>query len=146
MIGTEGMYLSEKESYNIPEGYFYTKDHEWIKSKGSSFLIGITDYAAKMLHDIVYVTLPDVGSSLGKKEVFGQVESVKTVSDMYMPISGRVEKRNEKLAQAPELVAESPYSDGWMLEITSDSYSSEASELLDAKSYSAFISQLDATQ
>ena len=138
--------MSEKESYDVPEGYFYTKDHEWIRSRSSAFLIGITDYAAKMLHDIVYVKLPDVGSSLSKKEVFGQVESVKTVSDMYMPISGRVEKTNDKLLQAPELVAESPYSDGWMLEISSDSYSSEASELLDARGYLAFIHQLDATQ
>lgn len=137
--------MSEKESYDIPEGYYYTKDHEWIKSKGSTFLIGITDYAAKMLHDIVYVKLPDVGSSLSRKEVFGQVESVKTVSDMYMPISGRVEKTNDKLVQAPELVAESSYSDGWMMEISSNSYSSEASELLDAKAYSAFISQLDSS-
>lgn len=137
--------MTEEKTYEIPEGYYYTKDHEWVKSKGSSYLVGITDYAAKMLHDIVYVKLPDLGSSLKRKEVFGQVESVKTVSDMYMPISGKVQRTNEKLLQTPELVANSPYIEGWMLEITSDSFSSEMRDLLDAKSYSTFISSLDAS-
>ena len=96
-----------------------------------------------MLHDIVYVSLSDVGAQLKQKEVFGQVESVKTVSDMYMPISGKVEKTNDKLVQTPELVASSPYTDGWMLEISSETFSSESSELLDARSYSTFISKLN---
>ena len=133
--------MPEKETYDVPEGYYYTRDHEWIKSKGSLYLIGITDYAAKMLHDIVYVSLPDVGALLKQKEVFGQVESVKTVSDMYMPISGKVEKTNDKLIQTPELVASSPYTDGWILEISSETFSSESSELLDARSYSTLISK-----
>lgn len=113
---------------------------------GSSFLIGITDYAAKMLNDIVYVNLPQAGTTLKLKQVFGQVESVKTVSDMYMPISGKVVKTNTNLTQTPELVAKSPYADGWMLEVTSDSFSEESQELMDAKAYSNYISKLHDTE
>ena len=134
------------ESYDVPADYFYTKDHEWIKPSGSSYLIGITDYAAKMLNDIVYVDLPKEGVSLKQKEVFGQVESVKTVSDMYMPVSGEVVKTNNKLTQTPELVANSPYVDGWMLEITCEKFSEESRDLLDAKAYSNFISSLKDSQ
>ncbi|MGI0090888.1 MAG: glycine cleavage system protein GcvH [Nitrososphaerales archaeon] len=135
--------MSEKEAYDVPSGYYYTKDHEWVKSKGpSSFLVGITDYAAKILNDIVYVNLPQEGSSLRLKDVFGQVESVKTVSDMYMPISGKILSTNSKLMQTPELVTNSPYVDGWMLEIESDSFSSESKELMDAKTYADYIAKL----
>jgi glycine cleavage system H protein len=133
----------------VPEGYYYTKDHEWIKEKqggASSYLVGITDYAAKMLNDIVYVTLPSEGSALNQKEVFGQVESVKTVSDMYMPVSGTVAKVNAKLTQTPELVSNSPYSDGWMLEIQCKNFVEESKQLLDAKAYSEFISKLEQTE
>ena len=110
------------ESYDVPFDYFYTKDHEWIRTKSGSYLIGITDYAAKMLNDIVYVNLPKEGAVLKQKDVFGQVESVKTVSDMYMPVSGTVIKTNNQLTRDSELVANSPYVDGWMLEITSRNF------------------------
>ena len=126
----------------MPSDYFYTKDHEWIKASSGSYLIGITDYAAKMLNDIVYVNLPKDGVSLKQKDVFGQVESVKTVSDMYMPVSGVVIKTNNQLTQTPELVANSPYVDGWMLEISSENFSEESGGLLDAKAYGDFISSL----
>jgi len=134
--------MSDVESYNVPEGYFFTKDHEWVKSSEGSYLVGITDYAAKMLNDIVYVNLPKEGDSFGKKDVFGQVESVKTVSDMYMPISGSIIKTNSKLLQAPELVSNSPYNEGWMLQISAKNYSGESQDLLDAGAYRAFIFSL----
>jgi glycine cleavage system H protein len=134
--------VDNSESYEVPEGYSYTKDHEWIKSTGSTYLVGISDYAVKMLNDIVYVNLPKEGTSLKRKEIFGQVESVKTVSDMYMPVSGSVVKSNSKLTQSPELVSNSPYADGWMLEISAENFSSESQDLLDAKAYREFISQL----
>jgi glycine cleavage system H protein len=136
--------LSEpKESYDIPEGYLYTKDHEWAQRKpDGKVLIGITDYAAKMLHDIVYVTLPKEGQSLSKKEVLGQVESVKTVSDIYAPVSGKVLKANERLTKEPEVVSSSPYKDGWMLEVESTNFENEAKDLLDAAAYRKFVSEL----
>jgi glycine cleavage system H protein len=135
------------ETGEIPEGYFYTKDHEWIKSKGhSTYLVGITDYAAKMLNDIVYVDLPTEGSKLKQKEVFGQIESVKTVSDLYMPVSGTIMRTNTTLTQTPELVSNSPYNDGWMLEIESESFETESKELLDAKAYADYVSILKQTE
>ena len=135
--------MGNSESYSVPEGYSYTKDHEWIKSENGKYLVGITDYAVKMLNDIVYVNLPKEGDSLKQKEIFGQVESVKTVSDMYMPVSGSVEKTNNKLTQTPELVTNTPYGDGWMLEITATDFSSESRALLDARTYRDFISSLN---
>ncbi len=132
-----------KETYNVPEGYQYTKDHEWIIAKGSAFLVGITDYAAKMLNDIVYVNLPEISTSLNRGDVFGQVESVKTVSDVYMPASGKVLKTNSKLTQTPELVTNSPYSDGWMLEIECPAFAEDSVALLNAKAYSDYILKLE---
>ena len=129
-------------TYSVPEGYYYTKEHEWVLPKGESFQVGITHYAAKMLNDIVYVTLPEVGSMFKSGEVFVQVESVKTVSDVFMPISGKVLKTNAKLTQTPELVSNSPYMEGWMVEIESGAFSQESSNLLNAKAYSDYISGL----
>ncbi len=134
--------MSDSDSYKVPDGYSYTKDHEWIKSASGSYLVGITDYAVKMLNDIVYVNLPKEGDSLKQKDVFGQVESVKTVSDLYMPVSGSVVKTNMKLTQTPELISNSPYDDGWMLEIRAERYLDESQDLLDAKAYREFISAL----
>jgi len=131
--------MDDAGTYNVLDGYFYTKDHEWIKSSKETYLVGITDYAAKMLNDIVYVNLPKEGDSFNQKDVFGQVESVKTVSDMYMPVSGSVVRTNSKLMQAPELVSNSPYDDGWMLEITAKNFSGESQDLLDPKTYREFI-------
>jgi glycine cleavage system H protein len=135
--------MVDSQSYEIPSEYRYTKDHEWIRTTSkSSYLVGITDYAAKMLNDIVYVNLPKEGTLLKQKDVYGQVESVKTVSDMYMPVSGKIIKTNSKLSQTPELVSNSPYSEGWMLEIESNDFSAESKDLLDAKSYREFITKL----
>ena len=134
--------VSESKSYESPEGYYYTKDHEWIKITGSTVLVGITDYAAKMLNDIVYVNLPQPGAIQKKKDVFGQVESVKTVSDMYMPLSGKVLKINSNLAQTPELVSNSPYSEGWMMEVEPSDLEREKKELLDSRAYKEYIETL----
>ncbi len=135
--------MSEKESFDIPEEYYYSKDHEWLKlNPNGNARVGITDYAAKMLNDIVYVTLPQENQKFSKKDVFGQVESVKTVSDVYMPISGIVVKSNLELTRKPEVVASSPYGDGWMLEIKPTNYDAESKVLLDAKSYREYIQQL----
>jgi glycine cleavage system H protein len=132
-----------KESYDIPSEYLYTKDHEWaLRKPDGRVLIGITDYAAKMLHDIVYVALPSEGQTLTKKQVLGQVESVKTVSDIYAPISGTVLKANERLTKEPEIVSSSPYKEGWMLELQSSDYESDSRDLLDAIAYRKFVTEL----
>jgi len=94
------------DEYKVPEGYHFTKEHEWVRRTGGQMAkIGITDYAARMLHDIVYVTLPSEGTFLNAKEVFGQVESVKTVSDVYMPVSGMILRANQELTKTPESVS-----------------------------------------
>ena len=131
------------ETYEVRDGYYYTKDHEWVVAKGqNNYLVGITDYAAKMLNDIVYVSLPDVGSFYKAGEVFGQVESVKTVSDVFMPLSGKILSTNAKLTQTPEVVANSPYQDGRILEIETGTFDQESSSLLNAKAYSEYIKNL----
>jgi len=136
--------MGGSQTYEIPDDCMYTKDHEWIReANAGTFVIGITDYASKMLNDVVYVTLPKEGTSLKQKDVFGQVESVKTVSDMFMPVSGKISKINSKLTKAPELISQSPYSEGWMMEIHSEEYSSESKELLDAEAYRKYVLSLD---
>jgi glycine cleavage system H protein len=102
---------------NIPKELQYTKDHEWIRIEGSTATIGITDFAQGELGDIVYVDIPTVGQEVDKHAVFGTVEAVKTVSDLYMPIAGKVLEVNALLDGSPEKVNEDPYGDGWMIKI-----------------------------
>ncbi len=131
------------DEYEVPEGYYYTKEHEWVKkTDGRVARIGITDYAAKMLHDIVYVTLPSEGAVLNAKDVFGQVESVKTVSDVYMPVSGKILRANQNLTRTPESVSNSPYDEGWMLEVEATDIEKEIGQLLDANGYRKYIEEL----
>ncbi len=128
--------------YVIPEGLFYTKEHEWVRLvEGNRAVVGITDYAVKMLRDIVYVSLPEVGASIKAGEVLGTVESVKAVSEIYTPISGRVIKVNDVLTTTPELVAQSPYEEGWIAEIEPSSID-EVRQLQTPEAYAAYIKEL----
>jgi glycine cleavage system H protein len=102
---------------NIPEGLKYTKDHEWVKIDGETAIIGITDFAQGELGDIVYIDINTVGQEVGEHEIFGTVEAVKTVSDLYMPVSGKVVEINPLLDSNPEKVNEDPYGEGWMIKI-----------------------------
>jgi glycine cleavage system H protein len=102
---------------NLPEDLRYADDHEWVKANGDVVRIGISDYAQDQLGDIVFVELPEVGSSFAKGDEFGTVESVKAVSELYLPIGGEVTAINEALADQPELVNTEPYDGGWMLEV-----------------------------
>lgn len=123
---------------NVPEGLKYTKDHEWIKIDGDIATVGITDFAQGELGDIVYVDVETVDESIDKNEVFGSVEAVKTVSDLFMPLSGEVAEFNELLEDAPEKVNTDPYGEGWMIKIKlSDSLEIDA--LLDADGYKEII-------
>jgi len=100
---------------SIPDGLKYTKDHEWVKIEGKTAVIGITDFAQGELGDIVYVDINTVGQEIGEHEIFGTVEAVKTVSDLYMPVAGKVLEINPLLDRNPEKVNEDPYGDGWMI-------------------------------
>lgn len=112
--------MKELSELNLPEDLKYTKDHEWAKSEGDGVKIGIDDYAQDQLGDIVFVELPQVGDKFSKGDEFGTVESVKAVSELYMPIGGEIMKINESLEDEPEAVNRSPYGDGWMIEVKPD--------------------------
>ena len=123
---------------NIPEELKYTKDHEWVKVDGDIATIGVTDFAQNELGDIVYIDVDTLDETLALEEVFGSVEAVKTVSDLFMPLSGEVIEFNEGLEDSPETVNSDPYGDGWMIKIKMDD-SSQLDNLLDAKAYQELI-------
>jgi len=123
---------------NIPQDLKYTKDHEWIKIEGSTATIGITDFAQNELGDIVYVDISSVGQEVNQHEVFGTVEAVKTVSDLFMPISGKVIEFNKSLESAPEKVNSDPYGEGWMVKISIKN-AGEVSGLLSVDQYKELI-------
>jgi len=123
---------------NIPDNLKYTKDHEWIKTNGDEAIVGVTDYAQNELGDIVFIEVETVGETLDKEETFGTIEAVKTVSDMFMPVSGEVLEFNEDLEQNPEIVNSDPYGKGWIIKIKMSDLS-ELDELLDAAAYKELI-------
>ncbi|PSR01917.1 MAG: glycine cleavage system protein H [Bacteroidetes bacterium SW_11_45_7] len=124
----------------FPSELKYTKEHEWVRVDGNQATIGITDFAQGELGDIVYVEVETVDEDLGKDDVFGTVEAVKTVSDLYMPVSGKVLEFNESIEDAPEKVNEDPYGDGWMIKVeVSDK--SELDVLLDAENYKKLVEE-----
>lgn len=123
---------------NVPSDLKYTKDHEWIRVDGDTATIGITDFAQGELGDIVYVEIETVGETVEEEGIFGTVEAVKTVSDLFMPLSGEVIEFNEALDGAPELVNDDPYGQGWMIKVKIDSPES-VEKLLDAAAYSKII-------
>jgi glycine cleavage system H protein len=121
---------------NFPANLRYTKDHEWISFDGKTATIGITDFAQRELGDIVYIEVETIGQSLEPGAVFGTVEAVKTVSDLFLPVSGKITELNPALAGAPELVNTDPYGKGWMIKMTVDN-PADVEGLLDAKAYEA---------
>ena len=131
------------DEYSSPDGLSYSKEHEWAKDLGSGkILVGITDYAVKMLGDVVFVQLPDEGSEVRFMEPMGSIESIKAVSDLYSPITGKVTKVNKALSEHPETVASSPYSDGWLIEVEAQNASEELGKLMKPEEYRAYIGQL----
>jgi glycine cleavage system H protein len=119
---------------NFPDNLKYTKDHEWVKVEGNMATIGITDFAQGELGDIVYVDVSTVGQSLNSGDVFGTVEAVKTVSDLFMPVSGKIAELNKQIETNPESVNKDPYGSGWMVKVEM-SNPSEADSLLSAEEY-----------
>ncbi len=132
----------EISGYQIPDGLLYTKEHEWAKTVGQVVVVGITDYAAKTLNDVVYVTFPKVNDKVAQFKPMGTVESIKAVSELYSPLSGTVTRLNSGLESHPELVNKSPYGEGWLLELKPEDFASESKGLLDAKGYASYVGSL----
>ena len=124
----------------FPDGLYYTKDHEWLKVDGSTGTVGITDFAQSELGDIVYVDVDTLDESVEQDGVFGTVEAVKTVSELFMPVSGTVTAFNEDLEDAPEAVNNDPYGDGWLIKITIED-ASQLDDLLSASDYAEMVGQ-----
>ena len=124
----------------VKENLSYTNDHEWIKIEGNIASVGITDFAQSELGDIVFIEVETIGEILNKNEVFGTVEAVKTVSDLFIPVSGKVLEFNNALQDNPELVNDSPYGDGWIVKIEIKN-TDEISDLLDSEAYKSLIGQ-----
>ena len=123
---------------NIPSDLKYTKDHEWVKIEGDTAIIGITDFAQSELGDIVYVEVETVDETLDAEEIFGTVEAVKTVSDLFLPLSGEITEFNESLEDEPEKVNSDPYGEGWMIKMKF-SDASQVDDLLSADDYKALV-------
>jgi glycine cleavage system H protein len=121
----------------FPEELRYTKEHEWVRVEGDRARVGITDFAQDALGDVVYVDLPEVGARVEAAQPFGEVESTKSVSDVYSPLAGTIVERNPLIGDHPELVNEQPYGDGWLVVLAPDDVS-KVEELLDAASYRSF--------
>jgi glycine cleavage system H protein len=136
--------LSNPSAYQVPDGLFYTKEHEWAKVTGGTARVGITDYAAKTLNDIVYLTLPSPGKEVKQLASFGTVESIKAVSELYAPLSGTVTSTNQELTNHPELINKSPYESGWIIELKTSTLEQEKKTLLSPAQYIEFLKSLEA--
>lgn len=123
---------------NFPNDVKYTKEHEWIRLEGDVAYVGITDYAQEQLGDIVFVDIQAEGETLAADEVFGTIEVVKTISDLFLPVAGEILEQNEALADQPELVNKDPYGEGWLIKMKPDA-ASDLDNLLDAEAYKALI-------
>ncbi len=127
---------------SVPKDLYYTKEHEWLKVEDGKCRVGITDYAQKSLHEVVYVDLPNVGKALMQNASFGTVESVKAVSEVYSPVSGEVAERNDRLVESPELVNQDPYGAGWIVIVKPSRLQEDLKSLLNAEGYANFLQEV----
>jgi glycine cleavage system H protein len=127
-------------SGTYPEDLKYTQEHEWARIEGDRAVIGITDYAQDALGDIVYVDIPPVGTTVNAGETFGEVESTKSVSDIYSPVSGTIAERNEQLDKSPEIINSDPYGQGWLVVVEATD-AGELDELMDADAYAEMVAE-----
>lgn len=128
------------EEYHIPDGISYTEEDEWARRlEDGTVLTGISDYAQKQLHEVVYVELPEVGGEVAQGDSIGAVESVKSVSDLFSPVSGKVVEVNEALLDSPELINEHPYGEGWIAKIEPSDLDEDLARLMDAKAYGEHV-------
>jgi glycine cleavage system H protein len=132
----------KKMDISVPEGYYYSNEHEWAKVEGGTARMGITDYAQQKLGDITYVEPPEIGKEVAQFELLTGIESVKAASDIYAPLSGRITAFNDSLEQSPEIINKSPYEDGWIVEIEL-SDTKEVKNLMNAKAYKEYAAGLE---
>ena len=126
----------------VPDQLYYTKEHEWVRVEGDKCRVGVTDYAQKSLHEIVYVDLPKIGARVDQMQSLGTVESVKAVADVFSPLSGEVLEVNNSLSDAPELVNKGPYEEGWITLIKPNDLKKELSGLMNAQAYREFLAKI----
>ena len=132
------------EEYNVPDGLYYSEEHEWVKvQEDGTVIIGVSDYAQKTLHDIVYVELPDAGSAAEYMGVIGALESVKAVSDMNSPISGEVLEVNNELLDSPDIINADPYGKGWIAKMKPSNLQGDILKLMDAAAYKKHVAAQD---
>jgi len=129
--------------YEIPDKLYYSKEHEWVQIEGNEAVVGITDYAQKQLHEIVYVEVQKIGSNIEQFQTMGTVESVKSVSDLFAPVSGKITKINQELAESPELLNQDPYGKGWLARISLADLRKDLKKLLTSKQYADFIKEIE---
>jgi len=129
--------------YEFPDKLYYSKEHEWVMVEGKEVAVGITDYAQKQLHEIVYVEVQKVGANVEQFQTMGTVESVKSVSDIFSPVSGKITKVNEELAESPELLNQDPYGKGWLARINLTNFSRDLKKLMTAKQYADYIKGME---
>ena len=135
--------IDMKSKYIIPDDLHYTREHEWVRiEENEDSKIGVTDYAQKSLHEVVYVDLPKPDAQIKQKDYLGTVESVKSVSEIYAPLSGQVVDVNDNLTKSPELINQSPYEKGWIVILKPASLEADLQRLLSPKQYSEFLRQL----
>jgi glycine cleavage system H protein len=131
------------DEYKVEEGLYYTKEHEWAKKLEDGMVaVGVADYAQSQLHEIVYVELPELDIEVSQMEAIGAVESVKAVSDFYCPVSGKVVEVNEELLDAPEMINNDPFGDGWIAKIEPSNLDEDLSNLMDAAAYTELLKTL----
>ena len=131
-----------KGEYSVPDGLYYTKEHEWVRVEADKCRIGVTDYAQNSLHEIVYVDLPKVGTKVQQMQSLGTVESVKAVADVYSPITGEVLEVNNALSDAPELVNKTPYSEGWITIIRPENLKKDLPGLMKPEDYRSLLKKI----
>jgi len=131
-----------KGEYSVPDGLYYTKEHEWVRIEENKCRVGVTDYAQNSLHEIVYVDLPKVGTKVAQMQSLGTVESVKAVADVYSPVSGEVVEVNNTLSDAPELVNKTPYSEGWITVIKPEDLKKDLPGLMRPEDYRSLLKKI----
>jgi len=129
--------------YEIPDKLYYSKEHEWVRLEGKEAIVGITDYAQKQLHEVVYVEVQQEGSEVKQFQTMGTVESVKSVSDIFSPVTGKITKVNKELTDSPELLNQDPYQKGWLAKINLTDFKKDMIKLLTAQQYAEYMKTLE---
>jgi len=129
--------------YEIPDKLYYSKEHEWVRIEEKEAVVGITDYAQKQLHEIVYVEVQKVGANIEQFQTMGTVESVKSVSDIFAPVSGKITKVNEELTESPELLNQDPYGRGWLARVNLKDFNKDLRKLMTAQQYADYIKGME---